>query len=392
MHRLSDAPAVRHPCRMLPDFRLETYFSKWEFRARFNLAGSDVESVSLHDLLALADDAGRDAWNRLHLGYTETFGSPALRGAIAEKYERIAPDQILCFAGAQEGIFCAMQALLSPDDHAVVVVPNYQSLEEVPLSTCDVSGVAMREDGEPVLDIDALEAALRANTRLIVMNFPNNPTGKTLDRVTFDRIIELARLRGIYLFSDEVYRGLEHDPARILPAAADRYERALSLGVMSKSYGLPGLRIGWIACQDVALLQRMERVKHYLSICNAGPSEVLATIALRSSEAILDRNRSLVRANVALVREFMQRHADLFGWSEPHGGCIAFPRYLGAEGVDAFCTAAVEESGVLLLPNEVYRSKLAPVPSDRFRIGFGRRNLPEALAQLELHLATVASR
>jgi aspartate/methionine/tyrosine aminotransferase len=186
---------------------------------------------------------------------------------------------------------------------------------------------------------------------------------------------------------DEVYRGLEHDAVRTLPQAADQNGRALSLGVMSKAYGLPGLRIGWIACQDTEVLGRLERMKHYLSICNSAPSEVLATIALKAGRTILERNRTLVRENRRCVEQFMARHRDRFEWSDPDGGCIAFPRFLGPEGVDEFCRAAVEESGVLLLPNSVFQSRLAPVPTDRFRIGFGRRNVPAALAQLEAHLA-----
>ena len=372
---------------MLPDFRLETYFSRWEFSARFNLAGSDVEAMSMESLLALAEPEERDAWRTLRLGYTETFGSPALRRAIAATYRGVDASNVLCFAGAQEGIFCAMHALLTPDDHAVVVVPDYQSLEEVPLSICAVTGVPLRMDGGSAIDMSELEAALRPNTRVIAINFPHNPTGKVIDRATFDAILRLAAEREIYVFSDEVYRGLEYDPERTLPAAVESDTHALSLGVMSKSYGLPGLRIGWIACRDAAVISRMERMKHYVSICNSAPSEVLATIALKARRTILDANRALVRENLDRVRSFMTEHRERFHWDEPDGGCIAFPRYLGPEGVDEFCRSAVEESGVLLLPNSVYQSRLAPVPSDRFRIGFGRRNLPDALAQLEAHLA-----
>ena len=377
---------------MLPDFRLETYFSRWEFRAQFNLAGSDVESMRVDELLALAEPDDLAAWRELRLGYTETFGSPALRRAIADTYRVIDDDHVLCFAGAQEGIFCATHALLDPSDHVIVMVPNYQSTEEVPLSICAVTGVELEPvDGAWRLDLDDIRAAVRPNTKLISMNFPNNPTGAVIDRATFDGIIALAAERGIYVFSDEVYRGLERESDRMLPNAADVYPRALSLGVMSKSYGLPGLRIGWIACQDTGVLGRLERMKHYTSICNAGPSEVLATIALHAADTILERNRSLVRENVGRVTAFMSRHPQLFDWQAPDGGCIAFPRYLGPEGVDEFCRAAVEESGVLLLPNSVYQSRVSPVPSDRFRIGFGRRNLPEALAQLDEHLTTHVS-
>ncbi len=372
--------------RKLPDFRLETYFSRWEFNARYNLAGSDAESMAVRDLLDLADADSRRIWDELRLGYTETYGSPVLREEIARMYERVVPDDLLCFAGAEEGIFCAMTALLEPDDHAVVVVPNYQSLEELPLSLCDATGVALNPENSWALDIDDVRAALRPNTRLIAVNFPHNPTGRVIPREDFAALVALAEERGIVLFSDEVYRGLERDPSLRLPQAADLSPTAMSLGVMSKSYGLPGLRIGWIASRDRAVLRRMERIKHYLSICNSAPSEALAIIALRSRERILERTRAIIRANVERLTAFFADRRELFEWYVPDGGCVAYPRYLGTEGADEFCRAAVEEAGVLLLPGSMYTSRLAPTPPDRFRVGFGRINLPEGLTALGAHL------
>lgn len=372
--------------KKLPDFRLETFFSRWEFNARFNLAASDAESMAVTELLELADDTGRRAWNELRLGYTETFGAPLLRQEIARTYAAITPDDILCFAGAEEGIFCAMNAVLEPDDHAIVVVPNYQSLEELPRSLCAVTGVPLDPHNDWALDIDQVRAAVRPNTRLIVVNFPHNPTGRVISRDDFVALAELAAANGIVFFSDEVYRGLERDPARRLPQAADLTPTAMSLGVMSKSYGLPGLRLGWIACRDRAVLQRMERIKHYLSICNAGPSEALALIALRARDRILERTRAIVAANLGRLDAFFGERRDLFEWRAPDGGCVAYPRYLGADGVEEFCRAAVEEAGVLLLPASIYASPLAPTPPDRFRVGFGRINVPDALSALGAHL------
>jgi aspartate/methionine/tyrosine aminotransferase len=146
---------------------------------------------------------------------------------------------------------------------------------------------------------------------------------------------------------------------------------------MSKSYGLPGLRVGWLACRDRATLALLERHKHYTSICDAGPSELLAAMALEHGAAIHARNRAIVAENVATFDAFFARHADRFEWAPPQGGCVAFPRLLGGADASAFCRALVEAEGVLLLPADVYRSALGPVPEDRFRIGVGRRN-PEA--------------
>lgn len=356
----------------LPDFNLEVYLGKWEFAARWHMTPSDAQTLSIKELLALADPADRAAWEELPLGYIETWGTPKLRDAIAATYQGIAREEVLAFAGAEEGLYCAMHALLGQGDHAIVVTPNYQSAEQLPLSLCATEGVALRADRNWELDLDAVAAKIRPTTKLISINFPHNPTGKVIERATFDALVGLCRRHGIWLFSDEVYRGLELDPAVQLPAAVEAYERGLSLGVLSKAYGLPGLRVGWIASKDTALLSRMERMKHYLSICNAGPSEHLATIALKAREKVIGRNLALLKTNVGLVEKFFAEFSDLFEWSRPDGGCTAFPRYRGADGVEAFCRRLVEEAGIVLLPASIYRSSLTPTPSDRFRIGFGR--------------------
>ncbi|MFE7560906.1 aminotransferase class I/II-fold pyridoxal phosphate-dependent enzyme [Kitasatospora sp. NPDC057500] len=371
----------------LPDFRLETYFSRWEFTARHHLTASDAQTTAMSELLALADAEDREAWETLALGYTETFGDPGLREAVAGMYDLAGPEDVICFGGAQEGLNLAMQVLLGPDDHAVVLTPGYQSAETLPLSLCEVTGVALDPARDWALDLDRLTAALRPNTRVVSVNFPNNPTGKVIDAADFRRLAELCDERGIHLFSDEVYRGLERDPERALPRAADLSGRALSLDVTSKSLGLPGLRIGWIVCRDRELRGRLERAKHYTTICNAAPSEILARIAIKAREPILARNRALIAENLPLFEEFFARHADLFEWRAPDGGCVAFPRYLGADGVEAFCTGLVEEAGVLLLPASVFRSELTPTPADRFRIGVGRRDPAPALEAFDSWLA-----
>ncbi|MEM6325416.1 MAG: aminotransferase class I/II-fold pyridoxal phosphate-dependent enzyme [Pseudomonadota bacterium] len=371
----------------LPDFRLETHFSKWEFQARYHMTASDAESVSLRDLLALATPDERAAFEDMWLGYTQTFGAPDLRAAIAGTYEARGADDILCFAGASEGIYVANCALLDAQSHAIVVTPNYQSHESLPLSICEATGVPLDPEASWALDIDRVKAAIRPNTRLVTINFPHNPTGAILPLERYQALIDLCRARGIYILHDEIFRGLGPSGAVHLPQIADLYERGLSLNVMSKAYGLPGLRIGWIACQDRALLSRMERMKHYLSICNSGPSERLAVIALNHRAALLQRNCAIVDENLPKWDAFFARHEGLFDWQRPDGACTGFPRYRGPEGVEAFCQSLVVESGVLLLPGLIYRSELGPTPVDRFRLGFGRRGLDAGLAALEAHLA-----
>lgn len=361
------------------NFALEVFFSHWEFAARYHLTASDAQSMSLADLLAYASPEDRARFENLHLGYTRTYGSKSLLAEIATTYEAIEPSHLLCFAGAEEGIYTAMRVLLTPDDHCLVVTPNYQAAETIPLSICAATGVALDPGNDWTLDLDEVRAALQPNTKVISINFPNNPTGAVLPRATFDGLVELCRERGIWLFSDEVYRLIERDEATRLPQAADVYERGISLNVMSKSYGLPGLRIGWLACRDRDFLDRCEKYKHYLSICNSGPSEVLAEIALKARQPILERNRALVARNLDLLDGFFAEFPALFEWRRPDGSCVAFVRYKGEDGVEAFCERLVEEAGVLLLPSSIYRSDLGPVPRDYFRIGFGRANFAEGL-------------
>lgn len=361
------------------DFELEVYFSHWEFRAKYHMTASDVQSMSLQDLLEYASPRERQDFQDTWLGYTETWGDPELRALIGTTYDTLSKQDILCFAGAEEGIYTAMRALLGREDHVIVVVPNYQAAESIPLDICTVSGVPLQAEHDWSLDLDAVGSAIRPNTKLISINFPNNPTGKIISSSELSGLVDLCRNHGLYLFSDEVYRLLELDDAKRVPQVADLYENGISLNVMSKAYGLPGLRVGWLACKNRDLLVRFERYKHYLSICNAAPSEALARIALRNRHTILARNRALLRDNLAELSRFFGAYPELFEWAPPDGSCVAFPRYTGAGSVEALCQSLVEDYGVLLLPASMYRSELLPTPIDRFRIGFGRKGVVEGL-------------
>ncbi|MDG1084072.1 MAG: pyridoxal phosphate-dependent aminotransferase [Planktotalea sp.] len=350
------------------------------------MTASDAEAMSMRDLLAMATPAEREAFEGMWLGYTETFGAPDLRAAIAATYAKQSALDILCFAGASEGIFAANQVILDQDSHAIVVTPNYQSHETLPNAICEATGVPLEPSDNWSLDIDRVAAAIRPNTRLVTINFPHNPTGAILPLDRYEALVELCRKHGIYILHDEIFNGLGETGTRHLPFIADIYERGLSLNVMSKSFGLPGLRVGWIACQDAEIVSKMERLKHYLSICNSGPSERLTMIALRNKDRILARNCAIVDENLPKWDAFFARHSELFEWQRPDGSCMAFPRYKGADGVEAFCASLVEESGVLFLPSTIYSSVLGPTPTDRLRLGFGRANLDEGLAALNAHL------
>jgi aspartate/methionine/tyrosine aminotransferase len=362
-------------------FKLERYFAQYEFQAKYLLSSSDCESLTVGDLLALEPGAA-EAFQQHWLGYTESLGAPGLRRVISQIYTHLSPDQVLVHSGAQEAIFICMHAMLSAGDHVIVQTPCYQSLFEVARSICcEVTPWEVREAHGWALDLDDLKHSLRPETRLVIINSPHNPTGYQMPADLFHEVNRLTQARGIHLFSDEVYRELEYTPADRLPPAADINPLAVSLGVMSKTYGLPGLRIGWIATQDQALLARSAALKDYTTICNSAPSEFLAELALRHRSQIAERNLNLIRHNLTVLDAFFARHEDLFAWWRPVAGPIAFPRLLGQD-VEPFCHAAVTQASVLLVPGTIYDH-----PGNYFRVGFGRRNLPEAVAHLEGFLA-----
>jgi len=373
------AQVFRPPARGL---ELAAMLSRLHGSTVHHLGASECETMAVADLLSLADAEDQARWAGLRLAYTDPLGAPWLRASIAALYASVAPTELVCFAGAQEGLYAVLHALLQPGDHAVVVVPGYQSVETLALGLAAVTGVALDGTDHWFLDIDAVAAAIRPSTRVVCISFPNNPTGALLPLERFAALVALCRRHGLWLLSDEVYRMTERDPARRLPHAADAYERGVSVGVLSKAYGLPGLRIGWVACRDAGLIRRIADFRQYLSVCSAGPSEVLANIAVKASEAITGRNREIAAVNFAALSAFLARHPALFDWTMPEAGVVGYVRYAGADGVERF-VARMAEAGILLLPASVFRSELAALPGDRFRIGFGRTGFTAGLAALE---------
>jgi aspartate/methionine/tyrosine aminotransferase len=363
-------------------FRIERYYAIHEFTAPYMLSSSDAESVAVSDLLALEPDAA-ERLHALHLGYTESPGAPELREAIAAIYETAEPDDVAVVSAAEEGIFLACHALLEPGDHVVVETPCYESALQVPRSAgAEVTAWRRTAADGWAHDLDALEQALRPGTRLVYVNSPHNPTGTQMPREALDRVVELCAERSAWLFCDEVYRELEHDPAARLPAGRDLYERALSLGSVSKTYGLPGLRLGWLASRDRDALARIVDLKHYTTICASAPSELLCAVALRNRDRLAERNRGIVLRNLPLLDDFLERRADRFSWVRPTASPIGFVRVHGADDASGFCEKAVAETGVLLLPGVVYDEPA------HVRVGYGRANMPDVLARLDSWLDT----
>lgn len=362
-------------------FALERYFAKYEFSAQYMLSNSDCEPLSLSEVVAMADAESRRMWGELELGYTDSSGHPVLRETISELYEGISAEDILVVV-PEEGIFLLMHALLEPGDHVVCTFPAYQSLYEVARSVgCDVSTWEPDEAQGWRFDVRRLEENLRESTKLVVINFPHNPTGWVPARADFEAIVDLARQRGAYLLSDEMYRFLEVDEGSTLPAACELYGRAFSLSGLSKTFGLPGLRIGWVASADREILDRVRLLKDYTTICSSAPSEILAVMALRNRAAIIASQVARVRRNVKVLDAFFREYADWFRWHRPSGGSVCFPRLLIPRDSSTFCEELVGKTGIMLVPSAVFRY------GDRHvRIGFGREDLPEVIAKFGEYL------
>jgi aspartate/methionine/tyrosine aminotransferase len=364
----------------LNPFKLERYFARYEFNVKYLLCSSDCESLSIADLLAYepqAEEGLKNCW----LGYTESRGAPSLRKEICRLYTGIQTGQVLVHSGAEEAIFLFMHSVLQPGDHVIVHWPCYQSLYEIARSIgCEVTFWEARLENRWVLNLEDLKKSLRPNTKAVIVNSPHNPTGAQMGQGDFKELNSLTLERGITLFSDEVYRGLEYTPADRLPPACEINPQAISLGVMSKTYGLAGLRIGWIATQNEPVMAHMAAMKDYTTICSSAPSEYLSELALRHSDQIAGRNLQIITGNLLLLDAFFAARADRMEWVRPQAGPIAFPRLLGEE-IAPFCHELVTQAGVLLLPGEVYDH-----PGNHFRLGFARRNMPQALSQLEQFL------
>ncbi len=365
----------------LKPFRIEEYYAKYEFIAQYMLSSSDAQSRKLSELFEWEPGA-KDKLDNLWLGYTEAPGAPYLRETISTLYQNASADDVLVAAAAEEAIFIAYHALVSSDDHVIVETPCYESALELARSTgAEVSEWKRYFEDGWVNDFSQLTKLVRPNTRFIYINTPSNPTGTLMDKAVFAKLMSFAEEQGIIVFCDEVYRELEHDAAARLPAATDLYSNAISLGSMSKSYGLPGLRLGWFVCRNPELITKLMNFKLYTSICNSAPSEFISDLALRHRDKLIERNLKIVHHNLPLMKDFVKRHSDIFSWIEPQASPIGFPKVNIAEEITQWCEKVVEKTGVLILPGSVYDQP------QHVRMSYGRSNMPEALERLEAYVS-----
>ena len=382
LSRLARMPAQRNiALARTPPFALERYFAEHEFSCKVSACSSDTEAISLNDVLGLMDPPTRRLWDEQSLMYTEVKGHPAMLALLAEAYGL----ESHCFqeVAPQEGILLAYAALLDPGDGVVCTAPGYQSFH-----TCaEQAGGAVtfwRCNADARFDVDDLVKACDATPHLKVVsvNFPHNPTGALPSSEEWARIVAICEARGAYLFADEIYRGL----GPTLESAASAYDRGISLGGLSKSMGMPGVRIGWLATRDVRFLRRVAELRDYTTICSSAPSQILAVAALQNRDHLWRRANAYVDAGRRAVEAVLARHADVLSWGAgPAAGPVGWVR-LRRGSASQYAEALVRsDDGIMLLPSTVFDAGDGHV-----RVGFGREASPAAMAAWAATLADAA--
>ena len=335
------------------------------------MGASAPQHRSLQQLLSLAGEDEIKRWQDFSLGYTPSQGSEDLRETIASHYPGLSADNIVVFAGAMEAIYVFNHALLQAGDRVQVVTPIYEPLTILAEAIgAHVKRIKMQLTAQRwQLDVDQWLNTLRPDTTLAVINFPHNPTGAMISKLQLQAMINACRENDCWLFSDEVFRGLEYRDADRLPPVASEYEKGVSLGVMSKAFGFGGVRIGWVACQDKTMLRRLLEIKNFLSICNGRADEILTMIALQHYKQLRAETRKLLNENLTIIQDKVGDLAEHIQWHQPQAGCIAYPRLLSHNDTSEFAEKLLDDAGILVTPGTCFLAD-----EDCFRLGFGRND------------------
>jgi aspartate/methionine/tyrosine aminotransferase len=340
-------------------FALERWMTTWETQVEYDIAESGIYPLTVGELLELLpDDERAPALARLldtRLGYSEAPGSLELRALLAETYRDSGPEHILVTTGAIEANFLLFNTLLDPGDHVVAVYPAYQQLYSVPRAIgCEVTLWRLRPENGFRYDLDELETLVQPNTKLIVANTPHNPTGAMLSAADLRRIYALAESLDARVLCDEAYRWLEvpgGDP--FAPPMRDLGERAISVGTFSKPFGLPGLRIGWLAAPS-ELVAACWAMRDYITLSPGKLNDALAVIALRQREQIVARTRRIVTSNLATAERWFAEQAGAASWTPPRGGLLALLKYELDIPSDELADRLAGEYSVMLAPGAAF--------------------------------------
>jgi aspartate/methionine/tyrosine aminotransferase len=364
----------------IASFETEQFFARHEFSTPYQLCNSDCETISIVELLELSGQS-LEQFGRERLGYTESQGHPALRQTIASMYSKIGPDDVVVLGTPVEGIYLAARAALDPGDEVIVLNPAYDALTrmfEHVVGTERVKRWEFRETPSSwELELADLRRLITARTRMLVVNFPHNPTGYLPAPEFQDSLASIARQHGLLLFSDEMYFGLLQAGTTPVPSAADILADSIVLSGLSKTYGLPGLRCGWLIVQDASLREDIMNWKFYTSICPPAPTEFLALAALNARDRLRETNIARIRKNLDIAEAFFSRWPDLFTWRRPGAGSTALVRFQ-VPSVQALSEKLAGEEGIL-----IQSARMLGGSDQHMRIGLGRDNFATALEKFE---------
>jgi aspartate/methionine/tyrosine aminotransferase len=363
----------------MKDFKLERYFAQHEFTAKYLLSSSDCDGYGQDYVLDRANPTELKMWNDIKLGYTESAGNPILRESITQFYKTKNIEEVVVGSPGELN-YITMRVLLEKQDHVVAVSPAYQSLHEVVHSIgCEISYWTPNENW--AFDPSQLEHLVRKNTKLIIINFPHNPTGSYLTLSELNQIVSIAKKNDCYIFSDEMYHKLLAKSEKELPPISDLYSKGISLWGTSKSFGLAGLRTGWLVCNDLDFIHRVICYKDYLSICSSAPSEILSIIALNHIDDFLQPNIKKIQNNINLFAEFAQTQEIISSFIPPKSGSTAFVKLnINCSSLE-FSNYLVEKAGIMTIPAEMFDH-----PGKFIRVGFGRESLPKILPIMRVFL------
>ncbi len=361
-------------------FEMERLQSTWENRVRFNLSESSVHPMSVRELVP--DQGFLMQLLDAPLIYNQSNGTDELRATIATQYPGATLDNVEVTNGGSEANFVSIYSMLEPGDKVVIILPNYQQIWGLTQSLgMAVTEVRLREDRNWAPDLDELEAAVSARTKMIVVCNPNNPTGAILTAGEMDAIVRVAARSGAWILADEIYQGSERS-GQTTPTFYGKYDRVIITNGLSKAYGLPGLRIGWIVAPK-SIIARMWSTHDYTTIAPGTLSDSLARIALAPEGRIrcLERTRSICRSNFPLFRSWMEERGTLFRMVDPKAGAIAYVRYNLPLNSTQIMQRLLKEKSVLIVPGDHFGM------DNYLRIGYGPP--PEYLKQALDHINDV---
>lgn len=358
-------------------FKMERMQSLWENVVDYNLSESGVHPLNLKELLTPAE---LEALTEVELGYTQTNGTVGLREQIARLYPGIGLEQILATAGSSEANFLLIWSLIEPGDEVLFELPNYMQMAGLLRAFgARVKPFYLRESLGWQPDLDEMRKLVTPKTKLIVLTNPNNPTGSVLDPEVMKGITALAASIGAWILADEVYQGAELSGVRT-PSFWGTWEKTLVVNGLSKAYGLPGLRVGWVVGPE-ELVKRTWPYHDYTTISPSALSDRLATIALApgTRERILERTRGILNANFPVLEGWLKDHGNLFSFRPPRAGAICFARYSLKVNSTELVERLIRERSVLLVPGDHFET------DGYLRFGYGPEKgyLLRALGRVE---------